>query len=257
MTWRSPEGLLTELGITDPSEIDVEAIAFHCGAIVRYRSLDGCAARILGAGNKAIITVDASAGVGRKRFSIGHELGHWMRDRGRSGHLCQQRDLRAPWDRSDSESLANAYAAELLMPVFMFKPAAAGREPTFEAVADLSRTFLTSRPATAIRLVQYGTYPSVLVCYGRDGKRRWFTPSRELQGLLWPRDEVSHDTHAFRVLYGGASPGRSAETKASEWFTCRGAYRHSVFEHSLKIDTETMLTLLWWKSRESVDALVG
>lgn len=41
------ERLLQELGITEPSEIDLDAIAFHAGARVRYRPLDGCEARIM------------------------------------------------------------------------------------------------------------------------------------------------------------------------------------------------------------------
>ena len=45
---RSPESLIDELGITEPDEIDVEAIAYHCGALIQYRHLDGCAARIVG-----------------------------------------------------------------------------------------------------------------------------------------------------------------------------------------------------------------
>jgi hypothetical protein len=254
---RTPEALLDELGITEPHEIDLEAIAYHCGATVRYRKLDGCSARILGLGEKAIISVDANSGVGRKRFSIGHELGHWLRDRGKSGHLCQQRDLSAPWDRSDPESLANAFAADLLMPHFMFKPLAEGREPTFGTVGDLTKAFLTSRPATAIRLVQYGSFPSILLCHGIDGRRRWFTCSQGLQGLVWPRRELSHNTQAFEVLYGGSTHNRPVKSSAGEWIDCRGAYRHQVFEHSIKIDTEMVLTLLWWKKRSDVDALIS
>lgn len=255
---RSPEGLLTDLGITEPHEIDVDAIAYYCGATVRYRKLDGCAARILGVHDRAVITVDINSRVGRQRFSIGHELGHWMRDRGKSGHICKQRDLSAPWGgRSDQESLANAYAADLLMPLSMFKPEARGREPTFETVGALAQTFLTSRPATAIRLVQYGAYPSMLICHGIDGRRRWFTCSQGLQGLIWPRGELSHNTQAFEVLYGGISHNRPVQTTASEWIDCRGAYRHRIFEHSVKIDSEEILTLLWWRNQSELDALLA
>jgi hypothetical protein len=52
-----PERLLQDLGVTDPDEIDLEAIAWTMGAEVRYRPLDGCEARILGRDDEAIITV--------------------------------------------------------------------------------------------------------------------------------------------------------------------------------------------------------
>jgi hypothetical protein len=53
------ERLLQELGITEPKEIDLEAIAYHVGAHVRRQPLDGCEARIIGCGDRAIITVKA------------------------------------------------------------------------------------------------------------------------------------------------------------------------------------------------------
>jgi hypothetical protein len=257
VTYRSPEALLNELGITEPHEIDLEAIAYHCGATVRYRKLDGCSARILGLQERAIISVDSNSGFGRQRFSIGHELGHWMRDKGKSGHLCQQRDMNAPPRGDSPEALANAYSADLLMPQFMFKPLAAGKEPTFETVRELGKVFRTSRPATAIRLVQYGYFPSILLCYGIDGQRRWFTWSQGLQGIVWPQRELSHNTQAFEVLYGGATHNRPVKATAADWIECRRSYGHHVFEHSVKIDDEMVLTLLWWKSRSELDALIG
>jgi len=51
------ERLLQELGITEPKEIDLEATAFHLGARVRYRRLEGCEARIIGRNDAAIITI--------------------------------------------------------------------------------------------------------------------------------------------------------------------------------------------------------
>jgi Zn-dependent peptidase ImmA (M78 family) len=83
MRLSSAERLLQELGITEPDEIDLEAIAFHVNANVRYRRLDGCEARIIGTGDKAIITVNANSSPRRKRFSIAHELGHWHHHRGK------------------------------------------------------------------------------------------------------------------------------------------------------------------------------
>jgi hypothetical protein len=68
----SAERLLQELGVMEPGEIDLEAIAFHLGARVRYRPLDGCEARIIGSNDAAIITVNERSSYRRKRFSIAH-----------------------------------------------------------------------------------------------------------------------------------------------------------------------------------------
>lgn len=52
------ERVLQELGITDPGEIDLEAIAWHLGARIKLAELDGCEARIIGYRDRAIIRVD-------------------------------------------------------------------------------------------------------------------------------------------------------------------------------------------------------
>jgi hypothetical protein len=69
------ERLLQDLGITEPKEIDLEAIAFHLGARVRYRRLEGCEARIIGRNDAAIITIGEDCSPRRKRFSLGMKSG--------------------------------------------------------------------------------------------------------------------------------------------------------------------------------------
>jgi hypothetical protein len=71
------EKLLKDLGITEPKDIDLEAIAWHCGAIVKYRPLRGCEARIVGSGSRAVISIHTEGTNTRKRYSLAHELGHW------------------------------------------------------------------------------------------------------------------------------------------------------------------------------------
>jgi len=92
MKLRPAELLLKNLGITDPREIDLEAIALDQGAIVKHGSLDGCEARIVGYGSRAIITVDDRKPRTRLRFSTAHELGHWKHHRGRS-LVCRPDEL--------------------------------------------------------------------------------------------------------------------------------------------------------------------
>ncbi len=56
---KTPEQLLKELGITEPSEIDIEAIAAYCGAFVVYEVLTGSESRIVGSDQKAFITINS------------------------------------------------------------------------------------------------------------------------------------------------------------------------------------------------------
>ncbi len=99
----SPEELLKSLGVEYPAEIDLEAIAWECGARVEYMSLDSCEARIIANYNEAIITVNSDTMRERQRFSIGHELGHLMYGHGKFGFACQKRDMSQQWDSHDPE----------------------------------------------------------------------------------------------------------------------------------------------------------
>ena len=114
MTILSPaERVLQELGITDPGEIDLEAVAWHLGARIRLAELDGCEARITGYHNRAIIRVDQRTRRRRRRFSIAHELGHWCHHRGRM-LVCRAEDIGSHNPGTpEIERVADRYAADL------------------------------------------------------------------------------------------------------------------------------------------------
>src|SRR6185369_4279430 len=89
-SYRTPLAILQELGITEPDEIDIEAVAHYCRATIQYKPLEGCQARIIGYGDRAIIAVSNSEQRPRQRFSAGHELGHWMRDHNSISFSCTE-----------------------------------------------------------------------------------------------------------------------------------------------------------------------
>ena len=242
--------MLHELGIAEPVEIDVEAIAYHCRALVLYRNLEGCAARIIGRGDEAIISVDKNSPLERQRFSIGHELGHWMRDRGKPVYLCQEADIRSAWTQQSSETRANQYAADLLMPDFMFKPRARARAVTFATVNELATEFQTGRTATAIRLVQLGSYPAMVVCYGQQG-RRWHIAGPDVPDAFWPHRELNHNTEAFTWLFGPSNSTRPAIVDADLWIDHHSSGRYTICEHSIRVGPE-VLVLLWWKNESQI-----
>lgn len=116
------EGLLQSLGIDDPRDIDPEAIAWHVGAKIKIRPLVNCEACIIGLDDTAIISVNASSPPERRRFSIGHELGHWAHHRGQCA-VCRATDIgNYRNDQATKERAADAYAADLLMPCYLFQP---------------------------------------------------------------------------------------------------------------------------------------
>ena len=176
MTSLSPaERLLLDLGITEPDEIDVEVIAWSLGARVRYRPLPQGDARIVGIGDRAIITVDDRASRVRIRFSVAHELGHWHHHRVQR-LICHGSSTDSADDTCERE--ADRYAADLLMPCFMLEPSMAEASMSFELVNGVARQFQVSRLAAALRLADVHTGRFALIVDEPNG-RRWFRECAE------------------------------------------------------------------------------
>lgn len=160
---RPAENVLQSLGVTSPEEIDVETIAWHLGARVKYRPLKSCEARILGHGDRAVICVDSGKSPERRRFSVCHELGHWHHHRGRC-LACRSDEIGNSSRRNalDPERVADSYAADLLLPRYLVAPMAAQvAKWSLARVRELAARFGASVTATAIRLVEMNVIPGM------------------------------------------------------------------------------------------------
>jgi len=247
----APDAILEELGIRDPEDIKIEAIAEYCGATILYERLEGAEARILGYGDRAIITVNDSAPRGRQRFSGAHELGHWMCDRGKIAFSCTDRSFSREWSDDNPERRANDYAAELLLPQKMFLPRAKNREITFATVRDLAGLFDTSVTATAIRVVEYGSFPAMVVCQDREG-RRWFRRGPDVPDMIWPHERPNPRTIAYDLLERNASSPGSVDVAADGWVAHVDAHRYAIREDSIRITDDSVLSLLWWQNEQQL-----
>ncbi len=256
-TYKNAELLLQELGITDPSDIDIEAIAHYCGVKIKYRILKGCEASIIGVSDKAVVTIDSTSRYERQRFSIGHELGHWMFDRGKGSvsKRCSQKDIGSQWSTlaiTSPEVRANVYAANLLMPTYLFYPLAKNYNMTFDATRELASTFQTSLTATSIRLVQSGILPAMLVCFSHN-KREWFVSGPDVPDYFFPHRELDSYSEAFKILYGkNERTCKPTEVSADTWIDRRNAEEYLLYEQSVKISKKKVLSMLWWKDESQI-----
>jgi len=242
----SIDALLDDLGITEPEELDLRVIAQHCGATIVSKPLDGCAARIVGNEDRAIITVDSKSKIERQRFSAGHELGHWMFDRGKvSLYSCEENLFLREWSKNNPEARANRYASDLLLPLRMFKPRSATlKRIDFNTVKDIAKVFTTSLTATAIRLVEHGPLPAMLICSSAEGLE-WSARGDETK-RLWPL-KPGPDTYAYDILDGGDEEA-AGDVSADAWFDHPIADRYQIHEHSVRGYGGLVLSLLWWRN---------
>jgi Zn-dependent peptidase ImmA (M78 family) len=240
------EQILFDLGVTDPADIDLEAVAWTEGAIVKYRRLRGCEARIVGRDDRAVISINDASPLARQRFSIGHELGHWRHHRGKA-LFCRSSDvgLKSTYNQNNVELVANKFAADLLMPGYLFDQVARSyAKPDFSTVDAVADQFNVSRSAAAIRLVQRGHFPAILVCHGPHG-RKWFFHSPVVPGRWFPRPDLDPESSAFAVQFGrSVGTAYLSRIGADAWFDRYDADRFEVREQSVRYMRDSSLTLV-------------
>lgn len=248
------EEILKWHGIIEPREIDLEAIAWTLGVRVRYRPLDGCEARIIGNGSQAIITVNSRSSSQRQRFSLAHELGHWNHHRG-CILVCQADEIgNSDSKRSPAERIADTYAADILMPRYIFQPIARNyAKLTFQTVREIAGIFDTSLTATAIRLVEGNHSPAILVCHGLQG-RKWFCRSPSIPERWFPQEQLHSDSYAFDALFGRkAEEMTPRKIRADAWFDSREAAEYEIREQIIRIGEGEILSLLLIDNEKMLD----
>lgn len=250
---RTAARLLESLSITEPGEIDLEAIAWLSGAKVKYRELDGCDACIAGRADvgRAIISINNRSLPRRQRFSLAHEIGHWEWHRGHQ-LLCSKDDITGSGVKLkglSQEAAANRFAAELLMPGFMLKNAMRDFDRlNMKTVRELSARFDVSLTAMAYRLVESDMHPSFLVAYGKDG-RHWFVRSKSIAEKWFPKDRLDEQSGAYDILFRSGHDDRIMSTVEGDvWFDVEWADRVEVGEQSFRTQDNEVVTLLVAKS---------
>lgn len=241
---RAAEELLTELGISDPADIELKAIAYCVGVDVQYRRLAGCEAQIIGFKDRAVVYVSPDTSPHRKRFSTGHELGHWHHHRGKS-FVCRSSDIGRPIDEKsrDAERQADAYSGDLILPPFMVGPRLERMgEISLGVIAQLASQFNASVTATAIRTIRMTRQPLILVAHNLFG-RMWQWPSITA-GRMRVRDDVDARSSAFVSMLGDNKGSTARKEPADYWFDRRHIEQFDIRVQSFRTVEGEVLTLL-------------
>lgn len=240
-----PERLLWGHGVRKPEHIDLEAIAGASGAHVIYRKLDGCAARLVAADDRAVISVAVDDNLGRKRFSLGHELAHWMQDAQRTSFKCTSSDI-GPQnaEAKNIEADANSFASQLILPDYLVWPWVADRKLSLELASAMGGDFQASLTASALKLLQRAKGPIAITCH--DQRRlKWSRRSWDFSTDFYILNELHQETIAFEMAFGAAKGlSRPKRESASRWISGPGTYRMEVWSQSIKLPEGSVLTML-------------
>ncbi|WP_035303930.1 ImmA/IrrE family metallo-endopeptidase [Brevundimonas aveniformis] len=156
--------LLDDHDVVGPA-VPVDGIARALGLEIKEGKLGDVSGMLVRTDAGAVIGVNSKHSEGRKRFTIAHELAHFLLHTGLLTHV--DRDFRVNYRNEESsqatnveEIEANYFAASLLMPFdFLEMLDAEDAVADDEEAAALARTFGVSQHAMSLRLANvYGRY---------------------------------------------------------------------------------------------------
>lgn len=244
---------LNELGITSPKEIDIEAIAYYKGAVVKKESLTGCEARIIGVGDKAIITVNDQSNWPRQRFSIGHELGHWFKDRGKIGNLCSHRDMDSHCKGiAPKEKVANTFASELMIPTYLVKQVLRGSPLNLDTIDLVKDTFDTSFMVALRKTIAGNHHMGFFACYDSKGKRKYFSKNEDLHYYFSPPQEAPIGSCVSDLILKKTTDQSAKILDGSIWCRTHHADDIIVHEHAFHYHGGDFITIVWWEDEEPI-----
>lgn len=238
------EALLWSYGVTEPKQIDLDAIACDQHVSVRYRNLEGCEARLVAGRDQAVISVNTlGSSPGRQRFSLAHELAHWLCDRRAGSFLCAKTDIGPQNAQAKSvESQANAYASQLILPTYLVDPWLAGRATSLASARTLAAEFRSSVTAAAIKLVKRTPHVALVARHGQ-GKLMWHQRSPSMSSDFYVLPELHQETDAFTLNFGGTVVDRPRREPATRWISGPNVVHLNALSQSVRLPDGTVLSL--------------
>lgn len=232
-----------------PVPVPLEELAYLAGITkIEPLSSEGFEGTLIADANKArgAIFYSALSPRPRQRFTIGHELGHFLLPWHRQTVFeCTAADIRSKTNK-EWERQANEFSSELIMPTdWVKRRLLALRDPELAHIFKLREEFQTSMEMTARRVVELSEYACAVVF------------SKENSVLYSVRSH--YFTHSLCVKSGDRlptkSPSRAQESDPDEWCEIdahwwltevrgRGEMPESIYEQTLVQERGYKVTLL-------------
>lgn len=244
---RRADMLISELQVTDPDDIDIEAIAMTRSALVIDGGLTGAEARLARSPKISFIRVNREIREpGRRRFAIAHELGHLLLQERSQFALCTDKDLVPFYTNSPEELEASAFASALLMPAKMFEPLSRTAVPSLSYVAELAQRFQVTLTAAAMRYIEFCPHRCCLVA-STGGKIRYHRKTDDFGYFITPRESLNAATYAADFFNGDRLPVGMRQVNATAWLEGKRIDSNkTIQEESIPMPSyDSVLTLLW------------
>lgn len=195
-----------ELTMVSKIPINLNQVVRQLCLVVEQGSLEGDLEGMLATdGEVGAILINASvANPQRRRFTLAHEIGHFVLHRDKHAFHDTAAELR-DYSTSTVEVEANTFASMLLMPTSLL-PESVGRDkPSLEQADDVSARFNVSLEATLRRMIGLSHWRSALVI-SQDGAVTGSARSPLFDGFIKQGSKLHPDTMA-RMLFETDGPG--------------------------------------------------
>lgn len=257
----SPMALVTkilkvETGLKIPVPIEELAIQLDITAIKELET-EGFEGGLLTDENRqtGIILVNKSAKGGRRRFTIGHELGHFLiisHVPVKTGQfLCSRADM-ARWSTKENDRYArmefeaNQFSATLLMPPPILRAYLKGRDPDLADVEKISFDFGVSKDAAA-RTYGPHHHENIAVVVVRDGRVARYYPGTRFPFItVSPGNPVPKGTVFHRPSLQPRVASDVVQTLADNWINVEyGKRAPTLYEQVYLQNNGFALVMLW------------
>jgi Zn-dependent peptidase ImmA (M78 family) len=244
------EELARQLDITNILDLTTEG--FEGGLIT-----DDCR-------SEGTILVNRAARRGRRRFTIGHELGHflipWHKPVKGDQFLCSREDMRR-WSAKENEAYArmeveaNRFSALILMPPRYLRAVMGKfRDPNLSQIVDVASHFDVSKDAAARAYAEYHDQ-QIAVAVIKDGK-----VLRIYRNIKFPRMSVGSGSPVPRNSLYHYAAARGAELTeitqngAELWLDSQWGKRLPTLYEQVSFQQEGFaLVMLWIEAEEEDD----
>ena len=219
---------------------DLNSIARQIGLRIREVEADGFDGTLVRAKEaaKGIIAVNSAIReFTRKRFTIGHEIGHYLIPHHRNlQNVCRSQDIER-WHSgvASSEQEANQFSAELLLPRKLVGHLLGLRNPSLRTISEVAREFSTSLSATIYRYLDLTELACCMV-WSESGRAKWYVHSDSFTLPLPVRELPSAESWAAKLFANQPVPNDLVEVPSDAWLNRWDTSRvRRVLEHSIPL----------------------
>jgi len=266
----SPAGLVTKILKAEPSliyPVPIEELAIQLD-IVQIEELgsDGFEGGLItdDARSSGIILVNRAANKGRRRFTIAHELGHFLipthKPKQGAEFMCSRSDMRN-WSINDQdryarmEAQANEFAALILMPpLFLRREMARFRDPNLDQIIILARVFDVSKEAAARAFAQYNDQP-IAIIVAKDGRinRIYRNSTRFPSMAVRQGDAIPAQSRLHTAMHAKADMAEPVNGVAEAWLESNWGRRLPDLYEQVHLQRDGFALIMLWVEVDQED----